>query len=66
MHGYFVYNYLDRFEASNDQLAAWVKSGEMTPLMDIIEGFENMPDALMGVYDGTNVGMRCVKVSDEA
>jgi len=65
MHGYFVYNYLDMFEACNDQLAAWVKSGQMKPLVDIIDGFENMPEALIGVYEGTNIGMRCVRVSDE-
>ena len=65
LHGYFVYNYLDRFEASNDQLVAWVKTGEMKPLLDIVDGFENMPEALMGVYDGINIGMRCVRVSDE-
>jgi len=65
MHGYFVYNYLDRFEASNDQLAAWVKSGQMKPLLDVIEGFEKLPEALMGVYDGANVGMRCVRVHND-
>ncbi len=65
MKGYFVYNYLDQFEASNNQLAAWYKSGEMKPLMDVLDGFDKMPEALMGVYEGTNIGMRCVKVSDE-
>jgi len=64
MHGYFVYNYLDRFEACNDQLVSWYKSGEMKPLLDVIDGFENLPSALIGVYDGTNIGMRCVKVND--
>ena len=65
MHGYFVYNYLDKLDACNDQLVEWVKSGEMKPLIDVLDGFEKMPEALMGVYDGTNVGMRCVKVSGD-
>jgi NADPH-dependent curcumin reductase CurA len=65
MHGYFVYNYLGRFEESNNQLMAWLRSGQIKPLLDIVEGFENMPEALIGVYDGTNVGMRCVRVSDD-
>lgn len=67
MQGYFVYNYLDKFDSANDQLAAWIKSGEMVPLIDQFDGFEKMPEALIGVYEGTNIGTRCVKVkTDEA
>jgi len=62
MHGYFVYNYLDQFERCNDQLAAWIASGQMMPLIDQLNGFDKMPEALIGVYDGTNIGPRCVKV----
>lgn len=62
MHGYMVYNYLDEFDATNAQLAEWIASGQMTPLIDELTGFEKMPEALIGVYDGTNIGTRCVKV----
>ena len=62
MHGYFVYNYLDQFDDCNAQLASWISSGEMTPLIDELIGFDKMPEALIGVYDGTNIGTRCVKV----
>jgi NADPH-dependent curcumin reductase CurA len=65
MHGYFVYNYLDQFETCNDQLVKWIKSGELKPLIDELDGFDKMPEALIGVYDGTNIGTRCVKVKDE-
>lgn len=67
MHGYMVYNYLSEFDATNAQLAAWIGSGEMKPLIDQLDGFDKMPEALIGVYDGTNIGTRCVKVKmDEA
>ena len=62
MHGYFVYNYLDQFETCNAQLVDWIKTSQMKPLLDELIGFEKMPEALIGVYDGTNVGTRCVKV----
>jgi len=62
MHGYFVYNYLNQFDATNAQLADWIATGKMTPLIDELLGFEKMPEALIGVYDGTNIGTRCVKV----
>lgn len=67
MHGYFVYNYLDQFDSTNAQLAKWISSGDMKPLIDELIGFDKMPEALIGVYDGTNIGTRCVKVKlDEA
>jgi len=67
MHGYFVYNYLDQFDTCNAQLAEWISSKQMTPLIDELIGFDKMPEALIGVYTGTNIGTRCVKVKlDEA
>lgn len=67
MHGYFVYNYLDQFDGCNAQLAKWIASGQMKPLIDQLDGFDKMPEALIGVYTGTNIGTRCVKVkTDEA
>jgi len=65
MHGYFVYNYLDQFETCTAQLVEWIKTGQMKPLLDELKGFDKMPEALIGVYDGTNVGTRCVKVKLE-
>ena len=65
MHGYFVYNYLDQFETCNDQLVEWITTGQMKPLLDELIGFDKMPEALIGVYDGSNVGTRCVKVKTE-
>ena len=62
MHGYFVYNYLDQFDTCNAQLAEWISEGKIKPLIDELLGFEKMPEALMGVYAGLNVGTRCVKV----
>lgn len=67
MHGYMVYNYLTDFDATNAQLVAWIAAKKMTPLIDQLNGFDKMPEALIGVYDGTNIGTRCVKVKmDEA
>lgn len=64
MHGYFVYNYLDQFDESNEKLATWIKTGAIRPLIDELIGFDKMPQALIGVYDGTNIGTRCVRVSE--
>ncbi len=65
MKGFFVYNYTDRFHECTDMLAGWIKAGQMQPVQDMVEGFENMPDALARLYDGRNVGVQCCSVRGE-
>jgi len=65
MSGFFVYNYQDRFGDAFDGLAAWIKAGKLKPIQDVVEGFENMPDALARLYDGRNVGVQCCSVRGE-
>ena len=64
MKGFFVYNYLDRFDEAVDALAGWIRSGRMQPVQDVIDGFENMPEALMRLYDGRNIGVQCCRVRE--
>ncbi|NKB45739.1 MAG: zinc-binding dehydrogenase [Alphaproteobacteria bacterium] len=64
MTGYFVYNYLDRFVEAEDQLADWIRSGDLKPVEDIAESFEQMPAALSRLYDGTNHGIQICHVAD--
>jgi NADPH:quinone reductase len=51
-------------ETALGQLAQWVRSGQIRYREDIIEGFENMPRALIGLFRGENLGKRLVKVSE--
>ena len=62
MRGYFVYNHMNRFEETVSVLAEMIRAGTLKPLVDELVGFDRMPEALIGVYAGTNVGTRCVKV----
>lgn len=65
MKGFFVYNYLDRFYESADQFAEWIKAGQLKPVQDMVEGFEQMPEALSRLYSGNNVGVQCCSVRGE-
>jgi NADPH-dependent curcumin reductase CurA len=54
------------FEADNERaladLRSWVESGKLKVYEDIIDGFENLPRALIGLLAGENVGKRMVRV----
>ncbi len=65
MQGFFVYNFADRFEAAGRQLAAWINSGQLRPVQNVIDGFENMPAALAELYSGANTGIQICRVRGE-
>ena len=62
MRGFFVYNHAHGFERAETDIASWIKAGRLRALVDISDGFERMPDALIGLYTGTNRGKRIVRV----
>ena len=62
MRGFFVYNHADEFEAAEAEMAGWIREGRLRALVDFSDGFESLPEALMGLYTGTNHGKRIVRV----
>ena len=42
-------------------MAAWIKEGKIKTEETIIEGFDKMPEALIGLFTGSNVGKMLVK-----
>ena len=65
MQGFFVYNHIGRWDAVMTDLAGWIKSGQLKPVQDVIEGFAHMPKALAQLYHGRNVGVQCCSVRGE-
>ena len=63
IRGFYVYNHQDKFEKAEEDIAGWIKSGRLKALVDIKDGFENMPEALIGLYQGANKGKSIVRVN---
>ena len=62
MRGFIVSDFADQYEKALTNLKAWVEDGALKVREDIIDGFENLPAALVGLLAGENVGKRMVKV----
>jgi NADPH-dependent curcumin reductase CurA len=60
--GFVVTDFQDEHEAALAQLKSWVESGELKVAEDIIDGLEHLPDALIGLLAGENLGKRMVRV----
>jgi NADPH-dependent curcumin reductase CurA len=64
MEAFFVYDYAEQFAEYENQIADWIRLGKLRPLEQIMNGIENMPKALIGLYEGVNSGVLMVKISD--
>jgi len=62
VQGFLVFDYAARYAAALEQLSGWVRSGQIKYHEDILEGFDSMPRALIGLFRGENLGKRLVKV----
>jgi NADPH-dependent curcumin reductase CurA len=65
MQGFFVYNFAELFEQAGEQLARWIEQGELQPVQNIVDGFDNMPAALAALYSGANTGVQICRVRGE-
>ncbi len=61
IEGFLVSDYAARFDEGIQQLAAWIKEGKLQYRENVIEGFENMPRAFIGLLQGENTGKQVVK-----
>ncbi len=62
MAGLVVYDYRKRFPEAQARLAAWIGEGTLTYREEIIEGFDRLPTAFIGLFNHENFGRRLVKM----
>jgi NADPH-dependent curcumin reductase CurA len=61
--GFVVMDFDDQRDAALDALQSWVASGALQVREDVLVGLESLPEALIGLLAGENVGKRMVKVA---
>jgi NADPH:quinone reductase len=62
MQGFIVSNYSHLFPEATSRLSEWIKEGKLHYTETIIDGFEKLPEAFIGLFSGTNQGKMMVKV----
>lgn len=62
MKGFIITDYAARFPEGVMQLARWVAEGKLKYAESVVEGFENTPQAFIGLFSGENLGKQLVKV----
>jgi hypothetical protein len=62
LEGFIVMDFYDRRGEAEARLAKWVADGRIKAIVDVVDGLENAPEALIGLFDGKNRGKRAVRV----
>lgn len=62
VQGLLVSDYAPRWGAAMVEMAGWIRQGKIKYREDIVHGFENVPKAFIGLFQGENTGKRIVKI----
>jgi NADPH-dependent curcumin reductase CurA len=63
MEAFFIYEMSEHFERAEAQMAEWITEGKLIYQEDILDGLEQMPEALIRLFEGRNLGKQLVHVS---
>jgi len=62
MQGFIVSDYAAKFPEAIKQLSQWLEEGKLTYSETVVEGFEQIPQAFIDLFEGKNTGKMVVKV----
>jgi NADPH-dependent curcumin reductase CurA len=65
MEGFFVFDYIERWQEAEDRLRAWYQAGRLDPAEDVDDGLERMPDTLGALFRGANRGIKLCRVAPD-
>mgnify|MGYP002622587351 CR=1 FL=1 len=64
MQGFVVLDYAARYDEALANLAGWVREGRIHYREDILDGIDQAPGAIAGLYRGENLGKRLIRLAD--
>ncbi|EMA31714.1 NADP-dependent oxidoreductase [Halobiforma nitratireducens] len=64
VEGFLVSDYQQRWGQALERLSTFVRNGDVQYRENVVEGFENAPDAFLGLFEGENIGKQLVNVAE--
>jgi NADPH-dependent curcumin reductase CurA len=62
LEGFVVMDFFDQRAQAEARLARWVEEGKIKAIVDIVDGLDKAPQALIGLFEGRNKGKMAVRV----
>ncbi len=64
IQGFLLSHFTDQFALAERRLAAWVADGRLRFKVNVLDGFESAPIALMDLFEGRNFGKQLVRMGE--
>jgi NADPH-dependent curcumin reductase CurA len=64
VEGFIVLDHFARTGEAVAELAGWMREGKLQPLETIVQGFEQLPNAVNMLFDGANTGKLVLRVAE--
>ena len=65
IQGFLVLDYIERYADALQELTPWVRQGLIRYREDILDGIEQAPGSIAGLYRGENFGKRLIRIAPE-
>ena len=62
MRGFIVGDFKEKFPEALKQLTTWLKEDKITFIETIVDGFDNIPQSFIDLFEGKNEGKMIVKI----
>jgi NADPH-dependent curcumin reductase CurA len=62
MEGFVVTDFFDQRAEAERRLKHWLDQGRIKAIVDVVDGLEKAPEALMGLFEGRNRGKMAVRI----
>ncbi|CAJ1386907.1 unnamed protein product [Effrenium voratum] len=63
IEGFLLFQFTpEELQDCRDTMLSWMKEGKISDCCTFVDGFENLPDGILGLFQGTNTGKMLVRV----
>jgi NADPH-dependent curcumin reductase CurA len=65
MQGFLIFDHVQRSPEALRDLESWVRDGQIRYREDILDGIEQAPGSIAGLYRGENLGKRLIRIAPD-
>ena len=65
MQGFLIFDHVQRSPEALRELESWVRNGQIRYREDILDGIEQAPGSIAGLYRGENLGKRLIRIAPD-
>ena len=65
LQGFLIFDHIQRRREALQELENWVRNGQIRYREDILDGIEQAPGSIAGLYRGENLGKRLIRIAPD-